>query len=301
MVPHRKILQAISLVALCRPDGTGAVAKFCAEARVAFPTTLVEFLVKELFPELPPGLEAWLRSTDATLLRDYRPLFEAAGRLGVGELVSLGPDGPGIALPGMLGAWRQDDTLRVFIETLLLAGISTEVVASDIQRMWGYPVDAVAVAKFSKYFVDREYTDGEAWSRYSKCVGPSEARMKRDLMQQPHEYVRWRMGVPVELSNDKVLDRLISDAYFTERLLKAEAGDSGLRMSKDELARLKLERDTLFKALGWKQKLKAVDIGGADANSAEANKVLETLKAIGLQYEDQNPPMMSDLEGFEGT
>lgn len=295
MVPHHKILQAISLIALCRADGISAVAKFCAEARVTYPVTLAEFLLKHVFPALPPGLEAWLRSTDAALLRDYRPLMEAATRLEIADVIGVGPDGAMLTLPGLVPKWRQDDTLRVFIETLLLAGIPAPTVANDIQRMWGYPVDEAAVTLFARYFADREYTEGEYWSNYLKCIAPSEARLKRDLMQQPHEYVRWRMGVPVEMSNERVLDRLISDAYFTERLLKAEAGDQGLRLSKDEIVRLKLERDTLFKALNAKQKLKLAETAGG-GDDVEAQKVVETLKAIGLQYEEQNPLMMEDLD-----
>ncbi len=298
MVPHHKILQAISLVALCRSDGVGAVARFCADARVTFPVTLAEFLHTQVFPELPPGLEAWLRSTDAALLRDYRPMMEAASRLGVADVLGLGPDGAILALPGMLPKWRQDDTLRVFIETLLLAGVPTATVAADIQRMWGYPVDESAVALFGRYFADREYTEGEHWSAYLKCIAPSEATLKRDLMHQPHEYARWRMGVPVSMSNEQVLDRLISDAYFTERLLKAEAGNHGLRMSKDEIVRLKLERDTLFKALNAKQKLKMAESAGGGGDDVEARKVAETLKAIGLQYEEQTPVMLDDLDGL---
>jgi hypothetical protein len=298
MVPHHKILQAISLIALCRADGIGAVAKFCAEARVTFPVTLGEFLHTRVFPELPPGLEAWLRSTDAGLLRDYRPLMEAASRLEVGNIVGVGPEGAMLVLPGLLPKWRQDDTLRVFIETLLLAGIPAATVAGDVQRMWGYPVDETAIALFARLFADREYTEGEYWSNYLRCIAPSEGTLKRDLMQQPHEYVRWRMGVPVEMSNEKVLDRLISDAYFTERLLKAEAGGQGLRLSKDEIVRLKLERDTLFKALNAKQKLKMAESAGGGGDDAEARKVVETLKAIGLQYEEQNPMMLDDLDGL---
>jgi hypothetical protein len=298
MVPHWKVLQAISLVSLCRADSLIALQRFQAAAGVVFPGPVAGVVHELIMSRLPPELEARLRTTDIALSGDIRPLMEAAAVLGISDVIVYNGDGPGIGWNPTVVRWRADKNVRIFVETCLLAGVPITTVAADINRMWGYSPDETALCQFYNYFCDREYIDGDAWAMYANCVGATEATFKRGLMQQPHDFIRWKLGVPVELRNEIVLDRLISDAYYTERLLKFEAGSNGIRMSKDELTRLKLERDTLFKALAWKEKLKtaASADGGTDENAA---KVLETLRSIGLQTTEQDPPLLSELDELD--
>lgn len=293
MVPHCKILQAIALAALCHPAGVLHAQALCARYEVKFPQGPAPFIRDHVFPHLSPALEAYLRTTDPVLAGDYSAMLHAANALGLAEVMSLGADGPDVVLHPLVTKWRADASLRVFIETATLAGIKPALLAEDVRRMWGYPPEEAAIAQFVAYFVDLEYLDGDCWMHYATCIGANEATFKRNLMGQPHEYVRWKLGVPVTLEADKVLDRLISDAYFTERLLKNEAGQHGIRMSKDELARLKLERETIFKAMGAKLKLKESAAGGGTEEQAEIKRIVG---ALTLEFSSNaETPLLDDV------
>lgn len=292
MVPHCKILQAIALAALGHPAGVLHAQTLCERFEVCFPAGIPSFLKTHLFPALSPAVEAYLRTTDSSLTGDVRALVQAANALGVADAISYYAEGPSVVLHPMVEKWRRDPTARVFIETSALAGIPVAVIADDVRRMWGYPPEEGAIAQFLAYFVDLTYIDGDCWTSYAACVGSTEATFKRGLMNQPHEYVRWKLGVPVTLDTDKVLDRLISDAYFTERLLKADAGQQGVRMTKDEMARLKLERDTIFKAVNAKLKLTESSAGGGTEDQAEIRRIVGALSLTFTSNADM--PLLED-------
>lgn len=257
---------------------------------VAFPGSVQDFIKTNVLGALPAGEEAWLRTTNAATLRDVRPFFTCAKALGVDAVVTITGDGPAVNFMTAVSKWRSVDSIRLFIETCWFAGIDVHMIAEDLKRMWGVDHDEAAITQFVEYFVDREWTEGDSWIAYEQCVGSEESTFKRGLMQQPHEYVRWKLGVPVSLDAERVLHRLVSDAYFTERLLKQESGNHGLRMTKDELARVKLERETIFKGIDRLQKYR--DAGGGDG----AQKAVDAIAAIVATYESQDTLLtMSEL------
>lgn len=276
-------------MALTRADGAAHAEQLRASLRVQFPVPLEALITETVFPKLPAAIEALLMSTDLAATPDYRPLFAAAQYLEVAEVVSIGPGGPTVTLPARVQRWRDDPTLRIFIETCHLCGISQTQIAEDLRRMYGLDVDEGELAFFINYFVDREYTKGGLWLLYERCIGPDESQFKRQLMAQPHDFVRWKLGVPVHLESDRVLDRLISDSYFTERLIKFQSGDA-TALGRDEVARIKLERDTIFKALDRRLKHQQSRGEGDGANTAA-----QAISRIVLEYRDQVPQTRDQL------
>jgi hypothetical protein len=179
----------------------------------------------------------------------------------------------------------------MFIETCMLCGVSDTQIGDDLKRLYGMDPDEASLGLFRALFVDAEYAAGDGWLTYVRCIGDAEGTFKRRLMGQPSDFVRWKLGVPVQLDTEKVLDRMVSDAYYTERLIKMDAGENGLHLGKDEVARVKLERDTIFKAMDRKQKLRE-SAGGTQADAA--------LRAIGqlvAGYESQDGlPLLTELD-----
>ena len=276
-------------MALTRADG----AAYAEQLRQAFHIQLpypLESVVKELvFPKLPAAVEALLMSTDFTATPDYRPFLAAAQYLEVSPVVGINGSGPAVTLPARVQRWRDDSTLRLFIETCHLCGISQTQIAEDLRRMYGLDVDEGELALFTNFFVDREYSKAGSWLLYERCIGAEEAQFKRQLMAQPHDFVRWKLGVPVHLESDRVLDRLLSDSYYTERLIKFQAGDA-TALGRDELARIKLERDTIFKALDRRLKHQQSRGEGDGANTAA-----QAISRIVLEYAEQAPKTRDQL------
>lgn len=289
MVPHFKFLQAVGLVAFAAPDGQAIAQALLEASYVSVSGTMADFVAKWILPQLPPALEAAFLTTDVDA--DFRPFFAAAAALELSAQVGVMGTGPSLVLPDEIKRWRKQKNLRVFIETYQLAGISTATLAEDLRKIWGTDFDVAMLELHARLFCDREwlkYNDG--WALYEETIGADEAKFKRELMSQPQDYLRWKLGVPVTLDSDTVLDRMISDAYYTERLIKGRSTE----LDKDQLVRVKLERDTLFKALDRKVKLKEANRNAGDGSAATA--AAEAIKNLVLGHYEQDFPLLSSLE-----
>jgi hypothetical protein len=295
MVPHRRILQAISLVTQSIGKGPGQAAKIADGFGVKFPVEFSKFLTKEVYNRLPAPLEAWFRTMDATAVYDYRPLHMAAGQLGLTDLVNIGDTGPAVILPKPMPEIRKHDSLRKFVEGSILAAIPSATIASDVNRTFGLVLSEEDVVRYAEVFVDREYTEGDNWLLYACCIGAEEAKFKRQLIGQHPDFVRWRLGARyVELDAEVVLNRLISDSYFTERVIKAEAGNMGRALDKNDMARIKMERDTLFKAIDRRTKLR--EVSGGD----ESKAALAMISGVVARYESFDDLMSREELGHLG-
>lgn len=288
MVPHRRILQAVALVAMARADGPKHAAELLLIFDIQFPCVLADFTAAEIQGRLPAVLDAWFNTTDMAATMDYRPLATAAGNLGLRDIVTIGPTGPTVILPPGVKRLRDNQAIRTMLETSILCEIDLETTCADLKQMYGCNIDESDVRRYGELFVDREYIEGEAWTRYITCIGNDEAIFRRGLIGQPKDFIRWRLGVPVSLNSETVLDRLMSDAYYTERLVKRNAGNLGINLSKDELARVKLERDTIFKAMDMRGKMH--DAKGGDS----AKQALATLAGVVAKYESQDALLTQD-------
>ena len=112
---------------------------------------------------------------------------------------------------------------------------------------------------------------------------------------QHPDFVRWRLGVPVELNTEQVLNRLLSDAYFTDRMLKVNAGDNGIHLTKEERDRAKMERDTIFKVLKAKESLRA----SSEGEDGHTSAFIKAMSEIEPAYVEHTPRLRSELEGAE--
>lgn len=295
MVPHRQALRAISLVALSSPDPQAAIDRLCKLLGVKFPDEPTQFIESDVFPGLTAEVEALFRTTDSGSTFDFRPLFIAARQLGVQKYITVDETGPNVYLPPVLAKWRENSTVSQFLETCLLCGIANRQVADDMQRMFGISVDEDDVYAFGALFMDRNYVQGNCWYDYMRCIGPENAKFMRKLMDEPHDFVRWKLGVPVALNSDQVLDRLISDAYYTERLIKHEKEDHGVVLCKTELERVRMERDTIFKAMACRIKLKETTSAAGSVQAASA--AAQEIRRIVLEFSNETIPLKSDIVG----
>ena len=306
MVPHRRILCALALVGLSRADGDAAVTTLADELQVAFPCPREDFTQQVVLPLLPPAMEAALLTTDFAATGDYRMAMAAAVALGVATVIAIDHDGLTVALSPVLAQIRAHGTMRVFVETCLLAKISPEQIADDLRRIYGMTVTPDDISAFTALFVDPYYVHGAGWREYETCIGPAEALFKRQLMGQPADFVRWKLGLPVTLASSTVVDRMISDAYYTERLIKSQSGTGGLSLGKDELARVKMERDTIFKGLNARNKLIEIE-RNSGAGTNETKDAAAALSRIVLEYTNhsfkpadtakaESVPSVADLE-----
>ena len=287
MVPHRKALRAIALVSRCAPDAGAEVERQCKLHDVKFPGTVEDFWKSEINPWLDPALEVRLLTTDFGTQKDYATVLKAAAQLGVAHVIALTPTGLGLHVASDVLKWRKHASIRVALEVMLLRGVAITQIAEDFRGMYQTDFDESDIKLFSELYCDVEYAAAEFWAFYEECVGVAEAKFKLRLLQQPKDYVRHSLGVAVRLEPDQVLNRLMSDAYFASLKLKADVGDS---LSKDELARVKFEQDTIFKAMDRLTKHKEASGGNSVTKAAEA------IARIALKYEDYNHPLLSEVE-----
>jgi hypothetical protein len=102
------------------------------------------------------------------------------------------------------------------------------------------------------------------------------------------------------LDTTRVLDRLISDAYFTERIIKAEAGGMGVSLSKSQLERVKMERDTVLK--GVDRRLKAIQVDKLKGSLGDEELILmrKQLESLTVVAPDTVPlPLIEDLDAAQ--
>ncbi len=267
----------MGLIGLTGPAGQAHATQLIVDAKVRLPKGLDLVMQEYVLAELPPVLKALMTTTDMPTSGDFRPLYQAAAHLGVVQFLAMGPTGPTLDIPSIVSKWREYDAARLLLEVYMLCGVPDAVLQEDLQLVYGSAVSLDDLEVFRQLFMDTTYVVSTGWAEYERTIDAQEARFKRQLIGQPHDYVRWRMGVPVALDSERVLTRLISDAYYTERTLKGESGGMGVRLTKDDLARVKLERDTIFKSMAMKLKLKDAGATTSD-DSAEIARVIGELK-----------------------
>lgn len=299
MVPHRQALRIAALAALASPDQHGVAGNICNSLSVKFPKGFQQFVEADIFPFLTPDVESCFKTTDFSLVYDYRPLFIAAKQLGIEQYLSVGGSGPTHCVPEIVVSWRQNSSIRIFMETCLLCKIPRAQILEDANTMYGVTFSESDLTTFENLFVDMHYANGDAWLNYILCIGNEEAMFKRSLMNDPKDYVRWRLHVPVSLNSERVLDRLVSDAYYTIQLIKSKAGERGVSLTKDQRERIKLETDTIYKGLDRRVKLKELEraLGSGKGNTDAALAIREII--LDLQTNDfvmkQDLPTLDQL------
>lgn len=256
-------MQLLALVACSRHNGRAYVGLLSEQLVVKFPVPVDRFLVQDVYPHLSPALEAFFLSVQPIYQDTREPFLAAVQALGLASVADLGACGPDIRLPPAIQRWRSHQTVRIFIEACMLVGISVTIIAEDLRRVWNLDVSEDDLHLFKVLFADPEGLRGDGWYNYELTVGTAEATFKHRLVGQPHDFVRWKLGVPVGLDSEQVINRLVSDAYYTERQIKFEAGEGALDLTKDQMARIKLERDTMFKGLNLRVKIAESKTGGS--------------------------------------
>lgn len=299
MVPHRNILRLIALTSLLRTDKQAYVRKKCHDLRVAFPYDVTAFIMDHVYPDIGVSCQAYLVTTNPSTQKDFSVLFQAAAKLGVERFIKITANGPDVDLPEDIVLWREEDQMRIFVETSFLCGISRVQVEEDIRRVWGIDFDSDQLDAYRFLFADPTFIRGDHWVAYERCITGEEAIFKKRLLNAPHDYVRHTLGVPVTLETSKIIDRLISDAYYTERSLKDSVSNPDL-MNSEMLKRIKMERDTIFKAMDRRIKIQQYEhekgsTGGSDI-------VRETLERLQVQYNNSSDVnrearLLSELNG----
>jgi hypothetical protein len=288
MVPHRKILRAIALVSYCATDSVATRNRLCDKNAVRFPGSFTDFWTKEVTHWLTPALQALMMTTDAYLTNDVRPILEAARILEVSDYIffSHKSDSIDLDVSETILKWRSNNDVRLFIETEILCGMEQAAIAEDLRRLYGIKVDEADIRRFGDLYCDREFALGDDWFNYTTCIGAEEAGFKVRMMAQNREYVRWKLGVPIALDSDIILDRMMSDGYFTCQQIKAENDNN---MSPADLQRVKLERETIFKCMDRKIKYKEAS-GGNDATEA-----VNAIGKIALKFSEEKFVLKEDL------
>jgi hypothetical protein len=302
MVPHDKILTAIALAANAGNYKEEVIEFLCRQHFVKFPAEWYAekaFWNVEVVKKLPEVLYVQYSTSQMALEHDYTPLLNCAKHLGVDKYISIGnsefgENTPVVTVPAEILYWRQHESIRMALEVLFLCGVSIEVIASDMRKMYGRTFEEDYLAEFRDLYCDK--TKLGDWMAYSKCLSAEELSFKFRLSKEHVDFVRWKLGIPVHLDNETVLDRLMSDAYFTERLIKYEcrgADPHGLpALSNSDIARIKMERDTLFKCVDRKVKLREA----AGQSTGVAAAIQKHIDDVMLEYQEHENPLSYELE-----
>lgn len=304
MVPHTRVLAAIALVARCSGDEEHTRDHLCRLHSVRFPPDLLgttAFWLTEVIQRLPAEQQIALQTAQPHLTGDYNIMFDVAKTLGVDDIITLGgsttpeihASSPFVSMDAEIIAWRRHPAMRMAIETMLLCDVPLETIGEDMRKMYGRTYETSYLTKFKQFYCDKSLLGD--WSAYSRCIAPEEMTFKYRLMQEPLDFVRWKLGVPVHLDNETVLDRLMSDAYYTERMLKHEArgvDPHGLPIiGQADLARIKMERDTVFKCMDRKIRMREQ----AGAQNAASSMLHQQMAQLTLDYSTQTSPLVSEL------
>jgi hypothetical protein len=178
-----------------------------------------------------------------------------------------------VSLPPYLVKWREEDNIRLFLDFALLCGVSPGIVAEDFRKLWGFNVTPDQIIEYARLFADITEFRGTGQLNYEAGLQPAQIDLLHGIVRQPSDFVRWRLGVPLAQDPEQVLDKLASDAYYTIALLKRRAGNLGIDLAPNDLARIKLERDTIFKAIDRKLKMK-------QSGEGEESNDLKSIKEI---------------------
>lgn len=296
--PYNRFLAILAVAALTRPHGEAwAVQQAqewgCCPSGKTGAEWLTPVLVRVVYPRLSPVSQAYL-ATFMPGLTPTEPLAGILAELGFTGYLEITPSGLNLRVLEFYSRWREDSNLRLFLDTCYLAGIAPAVLQADVRLMWNVTATPEDIAAYCDLFIDRDLILRGGWESYAVAYGNQAEGFVRQLVRQPHDYVRWKLGVPVSLDSEMVLDRLISESYYTERLIKQEMGTSGL--SRDQLARVKMERDTLLKCLDRRIKLKESKKGGGDGEDVAA-AALAALGKMTLKYEKNEFPTVEEITG----
>jgi hypothetical protein len=304
VVPHAQILRAISLAAHSSLRPAERIHELKTQFHVEYPCPEAIFWKAEVLEYLPVEIRVPLETTCAEFTRNYDYLFRAATGLELNDVLTVSAEGPTVRLGDPLDSWRSHDGMRFALDALLLCKVSPGGIKDDFRQLYGRTALEQDVLKYAKYFVDKEYLD--AWALYSKCLPAAVATEYRRMTAEPIDFVRYKLGIPVALDSEMVLNRLMSEAYFTERLIKHERRDASdlsalPSLSPKDLQRIKLERETVFKCMDRLLKLKEQ---GHGTERADATKELDAL-VIELKNHDfemrENIITTEDLENADGA
>ena len=245
-----------------------------------------------VYPKLNPSSEAFL-ATFMPGISPTDPLVSILAELGFTNYLDVTPAGLELKVVDFFRRWREDDNLSIYLDACFLAEIHPNVMKEDVRLLWNITSTAEDLAVYADLFIDRELLR-YGWVGYEQAYDRMRAGFVRSLMRQPHDYVRWKLGIPVSLDTTMVLDRLISEAYYTERSIKNEQGNGAL--AKDSMSRMKMERDTLFKAIDRRLKLQEAKAGGGNGQEV-ADKAMAVLEQLTLKYEQNDFPTIEALTG----
>lgn len=297
--PYNRFQAVLAIASLTRPSGQGwaqaqAVEWSCVDKMApkrGTPGWIPSVLRHVVYPKVNPAAEAYL-ATYVPGISAPEPMAVPVSELGFGSHLKVRADGLELTVVEFFRRWREDQNLSVFLDVCVLADVPLRQVKDDIRLLWNVTTTPEDLQVYADLFIDRDLLR-YGWAGYEAAYGAERANFVRGLMNQPHDYVRWKLGVPVSLDSTLIIDRLMSEAYYTERSLKAEMGD-GMHLSKDMMARVKMERDTLFKALDRRLKI-AESKSASNGQDAVVNKALETLAGLSLKYEEQSFPLVDEL------
>ena len=192
--------------------------------------------------------------------------------------------------------WRNHSAMRLAIETMMLCGVPDVQIADDMFHMYNTTFSSDLITQFRRLFMDPLYCDGAYWTAYAECIPVDELLFKSRLRGEPKDFVRWKLGVPVSLDSEMVLQRLVSEAYYTERLIKADRRDPSNphalpALDRDDLARVKMERDTIFKGIDRMLKLRENGVGGGASDArAELARIITSCDGAAADF-----PLIEDV------
>jgi hypothetical protein len=304
VVPHDKALKLILLASFASKDPTWTVANYCAKLKVEYPRGHTASYFKNILNELDDSIAQFFVKRydiyDGQLIFkkdlpiEMAPVLDAGEQLGILNYLQVDETGLSLLIPQTLYKWRQNDPLRKLIEICFLCGFTVNELAADLLSVYGYGVIEIDLFKFLDLFVNPEFTKGDDWLEYEACFPASstEPSDRLKLMSEPKDYVKWRLNLPVEIDSDTILNRLIADAYFVEKLIKSRHARTDTSLHSSEFDRIKLERDTIMKSLDRQVKIRSTNAAAGAKFSLDA---AEEIRKIILDYKKSNFKLRNEL------
>ena len=277
--PHFK---SLVLIALLNAFGKSAES-LCKQLQVRFPSNVTpDDVLKDVLPIDRYTLVKTSLKSDVNIYNEIATELQLQDYTANCELV----------LPTILLKWREDKTARLFLEVLILCEQNDAQIGVDYKACFNTSINNTALKHFRDLFADLNYMSNESWEVYSDCIKLDETMFKARLLKQPIDYVRWKLGVPVALNSEIVLDRLMSDGYFTIRSIKAEAGDNGIRLSDEDQKRVKFETNVILQVQDRRTKLKQAE---AQVNSTMPTDTAEAVKDLFIEFKDHTHKTLDDI------
>lgn len=301
MVPYARALSAIVLSGYAVRDDAFIRRELSSLYAILFPPPPWDaaFVKDYVDDRLKPETRIALETAQCAVTRDYGVVFDAAEELGVASYVALGnpytaavsSQDPSFVIPDFMYQIRTHERMRFAIDSMLLCRIPEETVSSDVYKLFGVMFEPEQIEEYRQLFADVSFL--KQWHVYALCVSSDVYNAQRRMVQEHQDFVRWKLGVPVHLDAETVLDRLISEAYFTERLLKSQAPRSsdGLlpELSHADLMRIRMERDTIFKCLEKRAKIRS------ESSDPAVRDALQQLQLLRVEYTEHQFPTKEEL------